>query len=198
MSTHRLDEDIAAGLTGISVFSLGLTMLSQAGLLTGGVPGLALLLQHATGFEIWALLLVVNAPFYVLSILRMGWKLTVRTVLAVCLLALLLKMIPSWIGFDHLAPVYAACIGGVLMGLGLLILFRHRTSLGGFNILALFAQDRFGWRAGYVQMALDALILAAAFFVVEPSQVVLSLVGTAMLNLVIATNHKPGRYMGLS
>lgn len=50
------------------------------------------------------------------------------------------------------------------MGLGMLILFRHRSSLGGFNVLCLFIQDRFGISVGKSQMAIDGLILLASFF----------------------------------
>jgi len=50
--------------------------------------------------------------------------------------------------FAELNLVYAAVFGGFAMGVGLLILFRHRASLGGVNILALFLQERFGLRAG--------------------------------------------------
>lgn len=178
--------------------ALGVTLFSKATLLTGGTAGLALLLQYATPFEFGPLFFVLNLPFYALSILRMGWKLTVRTFLAVLLVSFFSRMTPGWIGIDHLHPIYAAFAGGVLIGLGLLVLFRHRTSLGGVNILALYAQERFGLRAGYVQLALDAVVLSCAFFVIEPDKVALSLVGTAVVNLVIAINHKPGRYLGIS
>ena len=45
------------------------------------------------------------------------------------------------------------------MGLGFLILFRHRSSLGGFNLLVLFIQERYGVPAGKVQMGLDMALL---------------------------------------
>lgn len=198
MSSHHLYEDVAAGLTGTAVFALGLSLMSKATLLTGGVPGLALLLQYGTGVEFWVLLIVLNVPFYVLSVLRMGVKLTVRSFLAVVLVAILSKLTPTWVAVDHVAPLYAALVGGALMGTGLLILFRHRASLGGIGILALYAQERFGLRAGYVQLAIDALILVSAFFVLDTAMAMLSLLGTAVVNLVIATNHRPGRYMGAS
>ncbi len=197
-NVHRLHEDIAAGLTGTLIMALGVTLYSKATLLTGGTAGLALLLQYATPFDFGPLFFVVNLPFYALSILRMGWKLTVRTFLAVLLVSFFARLTPAWVGIDHLNPVYAALIGGALMGVGLLILFRHRTSLGGVNILALYAQERYGLRAGYVQLAIDALILSGALFVVDAGKVALSLAGTAVVNLVIATNHKPGRYTGMS
>jgi len=197
-NTHRLYEDIAAGLTGTLLVALGVTLFSKATLLTGGTAGLALLLQYATPFEFGPLFFVLNLPFYALSILRMGWKLTVRTFLAVLLVSFLSRMTPAWVVIDHLNPIYAAVAGGMLTGVGLLILFRHRTSLGGVNILALYAQERYGIRAGYVQLGIDALILSCSLFVIDFGKVALSLVGTSVLNMVLATNHKPGRYTGIS
>lgn len=180
------------------MIALGVTLFTKATLLTGGTAGLALLLQYATHLDFGTLFFAINLPFYALSILRMGWKLTVRTFLAVFLVSYLSKLTPDWIGLETLNPVYATIMGGVLVGVGLLILFRHRTSLGGINILALYAQERYGIRAGYVQLALDAAILLLSLFVIEFDKVALSLVGTAVLNLILATNHRPGRYTGVS
>lgn len=198
MHSHRLYEDVAAALTGTALFTLGLALLSKATLLAGGIPGLALLVHYATGGEVWLLIILLNLPFYALSLLRMGWKLTVRTVLAVLLVAALIRLIPDWIAIERVDPLYAALVGGVLMGMGLLVLIRHRTTLGGVSILALYAQDRFGLRAGYVQLGIDAAIVAASFFVIAPREVLLSLLGAAVLNMVIAMNHRPGRYLGMS
>ncbi|WP_243374565.1 YitT family protein [Microvirga solisilvae] len=197
-SAHRLYEDIFAGFTGTLMVALGVTLYTKVTLLTGGTAGLALLLQYATQLDFGTLFFAINLPFYALSILRMGWKLTVRTFLAVLLVSYLAKLTPGWIGIENLNPIYAAVAGGVLMGVGLLVLFRHRTSLGGVNILALYAQERYGIRAGYVQLAIDAVILLSSLFVIDVDKVALSLVGTAVLNLILATNHRPGRYTGVS
>ena len=52
-----------------------------------------------------------------------------------------------------------------------LALFRHGASLGGIGIVALMLQDRLGWRAGWVQLAFDAVLFAASFLVVPPKTV---------------------------
>ena len=41
------------------------------------------------------------------------------------------------------------------------MLFRHRASLGGVGIVALWLQQEKGWRAGKVQMAVDCAIVPA-------------------------------------
>jgi uncharacterized membrane-anchored protein YitT (DUF2179 family) len=93
-------------------------------------------------------------------------------------------------------PVYAALMGGALAGVGLLMLFRHEASLGGLNILAIHLQRRFGVRAGVFQLTVDACIVVASSFVVSLTTLALSVAGAVALNVVLAVNHKPGRYMG--
>jgi uncharacterized membrane-anchored protein YitT (DUF2179 family) len=76
------------------------------------------------------------------------------------------------------------------------VLFRHGASLGGIGILALFIQDRTGFRAGYTQLIFDLCLFAAAFAVIAPGLVLYSLAGAVVANLIIATNHRPDRYTG--
>ena len=78
------------------------------------------------------------------------------------------------------------------------MLFRHKASLGGINILALYVQDRYGLRAGKLQMVVDCTIVLLSLLVVEPERIALSVLGAVMLNLVLTVNHKPGRYTGMS
>ena len=75
------------------------------------------------------------------------------------------------------------------MGLGMLILFRHNTSLGGFNVLVLYCQQRFGIAAGKMQMGIDVTILIASAFFMSPMVLACSVLGAIMLNLVLAMNH---------
>lgn len=195
---HRFYEDVFAMLVGTLMVSLGLALYAKATLVTGGAAGLALLLQVATRFDFGILFFVLNLPFYWLAVSRMGWRFGVRTFIAVGLVSLFTWATPFWLRIETVEPLYAALAGGSLMGLGLLALFRHRTGLGGINILALYLQERHGIRAGWFQLAVDGAILVAAFLLLPPSKVAFSLAGTAVLNLILAVNHKPGRYLGVT
>jgi len=69
--------------------------------------------------------------------------------------------------------------------------------LGGVNILALWLQDTRGIRAGKLQMAIDLTILSASVLVVSPWALACSVLGAVLMNLVIAMNHRPGRYLAV-
>ncbi len=195
---HRFYEDVLAIVVATALVALGLTIYAQATLLTGSTAGLALLVQYAMELPFGWVFFVLNLPFYILSLVHMGWKFTLRTFSAVALVSFFASHTGKWIEISHLDPLYAALAGGTIIGVGLLILFRHRASLGGVNILVLFLQERFGLRAGYVQLAIDAAILLGGLFVVPPDRVALSLLGAVAINLVLALNHRPGRYIGVS
>ncbi|MFW3614574.1 YitT family protein [Billgrantia antri] len=195
---HRPYEDVMAMLVGTLFVALGVSFYTQALLLTGSTAGMAFLLQYASGWRFGVWFFLINLPFYYLAVKRMGWSFTLRTFVAIALVSLFSELTGNWVAFDSLNPLYASLMGGSLIGIGMLVLFRHRTSLGGINILTLYLQGRYGWRAGYVQLGIDGLIMLVALLVLPPERVGLSVLGAVALNLIIALNHKPGRYMGVS
>lgn len=195
---HSLIEDAFAYCIGATLVTLGIALYSEAQLLTVGLAGLSLLGQYATGWPFGAIFFTLNLPFYALALLRLGWSFTLRTFLSVTLVSVLSQLVPGWVDFGGLHPAYAAVAGGASIGVGLLVFFRHKAGLGGFNILAVFLQERFGIRAGLFMLALDLAIMGAALAVLDWRQVALSMVGAVVINLVLAINHRPGRYMGMS
>lgn len=194
---HSLLEDALALLTATPLVALGITFYSQAELLTGSTAGLAFLIKYLTEWGFGPVFFMLNLPFYLLAYLQMGWKFTLRTFCAVGLVSVLTEITPLWIQFEYLNPIYAAALGGMCLGLGML-LFRHRASLGGINILALYLQDRFNIRAGKFQMGVDLVIVMLAVMVLPLDKVLLSITGAAVLNMILTLNHKQGRYQGIS
>ncbi len=194
---HRPYEDVQALLTGTLFVAVGVLLFGHSGLLTGGTAGIAFLIHYATGWNFGVVFFVINLPFYGLAWKRMGAAFTFKTFAAVGLLSVFVNLLPTLISFQALSAPLAAVLGGLLMGSGMLMLFRHRASLGGFNVLVLYLQERFGWRAGRVQMGFDCLIVLCSFAVVSWQQVGLSILGAIVMNQTLATNHRTGRYVTL-
>lgn len=198
LQRHRFYEDALAILMGTLLITVGIALFAKATLMTGSAAGLALLLQYGTGLPFGLLFSALNLPFYWFAIRRMGLPFTLRTFAAVCLISGLVQATPGWLQIASIAPLYAALAGGAAMGMGMLALARHRTAIGGVNILALYLQERHGLRAGWVQLGIDAAIFLAAFFVLPADKVLISILGTTVLNAILAMNHRPGRYMAVS
>ena len=92
---HHLAEDIHALVTGASFCAFGLILLKAAGLITGGVAGLALMVAYLTRWPVGLLFVLLSAPFFLLAQRRMGWAFTLKSVLTLGLLAGFTSVIPA-------------------------------------------------------------------------------------------------------
>ena len=199
LQRHTVIEDLVGLITGGVLVSFGLFMLHTAGVVTGGTAGLALLVGYLTGLPYPLLFVIINVPFFLLAIRRKGWSFTLRTAGTVVFVALASAgyALPGVFGGLTTPPVVASIVGNLLIGVGVVIIFRHRSSLGGFNIAALVLQERTGFRAGYTLMILDGLVVVASVLAVEPLLVLVSALGVVILNGSLVLNHRPDRYLGV-
>lgn len=193
---HSPAEDILGILTGTFLASLGLHLLHASDAVTGGTAGLSLLIGYATGLPFWLLFALINVPFALLAVWRRGWDFTIRTVVSIALVSSLAVVHDAFFPIAEIQPLYGTLAGNLLAGVGVLILFRHRSSIGGINIIGLEVQDRTGFRAGWTMMIFDVLIVLSSLWVVPWQNVLMSAAGAVLLNLVLALNHRPGRYLG--
>jgi len=193
---HTLIDDIHALLIGSSFIAVGLTLLKAAGLVTGGVAGVALIVSYLTDWPVGTVFLVLNIPFDILAQRTLGWMFTLKTLATNLLLAGLALGMPHWLKVTGVNPVFAAVFGGTIIGMGILALARHHSSVGGVGVLALYLQEKRGISAGKVQMVADCLVVAAAFAVIDPTRLLLSILSAVALSVVIIANHRPGRYAG--
>lgn len=192
---HTLLEDALGYVTSIVVTSLGLYLIQSVGAVTGGTAGLSLLVSYWTGLPFEVLFVLVNLPFFGLALSKKGIGFTLRSLGCVIAVSAMTRVHADLLPLDGLDTVYGVVAGNLLVGLGLLVIFRHGASLGGFNVLALLLQERLNLRAGYVQMGLDVSVILLALFVVSPVTVLLSALGAVVLNIILAFNHRPGRYL---
>jgi len=193
---HTAFEDAQAIFAGTLFVSLALILFNQVGMITGGAAGVAFVLHYLTGISFGKWFFVINLPFYVFAWKLMGREFTLKTFVAVSLLAAMTEWSPRMFAIERLHPAYAAVLGGLLLGAGCLFLARHRASLGGATVISFWLQHARGWRAGKVQLLIDVSVLAVAATVLPPDRALYSVLGALVMGLFLAINHKPGRYAG--
>ena len=192
---HSLIEDAQGIAFGVSMASFGVLILTHLGFVTGQTAGLAILISYATGWGFGPVFFAVNLPFYWLGYKRMGLRFMIKTFVAVASLSVLTTILPSNIVFATLTPAVGAILFGFVTGAALMALFRHGSSLGGIGILALYIQEKTGFRAGWSQLLFDAVLFIAALGLRDLPTVAYSFLGALVVNLVIAINHRKDRYI---
>lgn len=194
-SSHSMVDDVQGLSLGVFLCGFGIYLLTSAGLITGQTAGVAVILSYLTGYSFGTVFFVINLPFYALAWKRLGTAFTIKSLISVTMLSVVTEVLPLGIDVRSIHPVFAALSFGALVGLGLLAMFRHNGSLGGFGVVALLVQDNTGFRAGWVQLIFDAAVFGTALFIFDLPIVLYSLIGAVVLNLIIAINHRRDRYI---
>ena len=193
--SHSLFDDVQAILLASLFMSFGVALFTQQEFLIGGTAGVAFLGSYASSWSFGQLFFVINIPFYGLALWRLGWFFTLKTFVAVGLVSILSDWIQQWIVIDSSIPLFAAIFGGSMMGAGLLMLFRHKASLGGLNILSLYLSKYHNVNAGRFQMVVDVVIIILAIYIVDIWATIYSVIAAICMNAVLAINFKKGRYL---
>jgi uncharacterized membrane-anchored protein YitT (DUF2179 family) len=192
---HGLWDNIQGQVFGIVMTAFGVSILRAAGLVTGQTAGLSLLVSYATDLSFGAAFFLINLPFFVFAWRRLGAGFALRSVISTVAISVLVDLAPMLIAYANLDMLTAAVLGGCASGFGLIALFRHGASAGGLGILAVYLQDRTGFRAGWTQLIVDTAIFAAAFLVLDWHAVAASFLGAVVLNVMIAFNHRRDWYV---
>ena len=193
---HTRLEDGYALLVGSMLIVIGLYLLKSAGLVTGGIAGIALLVSYVLPYPVGIIFAVVNIPFFIFGCFTMGSRFITKTVIASAGIIVFMAFMPGALSISHENPAFAALAGGTLCGMGILSLARHEAGVGGTGVVTLWLQRTRGINAGRSQVAIDFCILAASFSVVSTVQMVWSAVSALAMSSVVMVWHKPGRYTG--
>ncbi|WP_052365340.1 YitT family protein [Halotalea alkalilenta] len=175
---------------GCLLSALGIHLLQSGGMLMSSTAGLGLLLERVTALDFALLFFIINLPFYLLGWRSLGRAFTLRTLACVTLLSLLIKAFNDWLPLGDISLPIAAIAAGLLLGVGLAMMFRENASLGGINILALHLERSRGWHAARTTACWDLALVAIAILVYSPSEIVFSLLAFAVLAVVLAHHHR--------
>jgi len=193
--SHSKVEDVVALFIGTFLLSFAINIIQQGGIMTGGTAGLALLLHYVFHVSLGTLFFCINIPFFYLAYKKMGLQLVLKTVAAIGLVSFFAELNPSFFSLENINPIYASLIANIILGVSFLILFRHKSSMGGINLLAMFMNEKYGISVGKFQMFVDISILIASAFFVDFNLLMISIMGAVVLNMIIAMNHRKDRYV---
>lgn len=147
---HNRVEDVVALVTGSFIVAWGIVPLHSVGGLSGGIAGVAFLLDYLGVVPVSVAYFVLNLPFYWLAVRRLGGEFTLKTLAAVTLTSVLASALTRVVDVE-MPLLLATAFSGLSLGLGFLVLFRHRGRGGGFGVVAFYLQERLGWRGSILR-----------------------------------------------
>lgn len=195
---HTWYEDLFGIATGSILLGFGIYLLQSGHILTGGTVGLALLISRYVDLSVSSIYVLVSIPFFFLAIRKKGLVFATRSFINIVVVSYLVSLFPRYIHFEVHNTLAVSIMANTILGIGVLAIFRHNSSLGGFNIVALIVQETFKIQAGFIQAFMDLCVLLAGINIYGIRDIINSLVGVVILNGILALNHRKDRYIGHS
>ncbi|MDI6846240.1 MAG: YitT family protein [Candidatus Saccharicenans sp.] len=164
-SIKKLIRNLLFVLAGSTIMGLGYALfLIPYHLVPGGVSGVSIILNYLFNLPVGLLIIALNIPVFMLSYRYLGKKYLVTTLLGMLTSSLLIDFFNEILklprGTDN--PVLASIYGGLLLGLGLGLVFRGEASTGGSDVIGLILNRLTGMTVGISIMLTDFVIISAS------------------------------------
>jgi uncharacterized membrane-anchored protein YitT (DUF2179 family) len=153
------------------ISSVGLNMfIIPHKLLSGGVSGIALIIQYLTDIQAGIIIIIFNIPLFILSIKELDKEFTIFTIIGTVCQSTFLILTRDVSKLYQANDLILSCIyGGVLHGIALGLIFSNHGSLGGTDIISMIIRRRFSFEIGKISFGINILIVSvgAVFFGME-------------------------------
>ena len=155
-------------VVGILIYDIGThAFVEPAQVAPGGAIGVALLINHLTNLPIGMLTMATNIPLLILAWFYLSRRFAVTTAVTTALSSAVLDLAvapvcPVYIGDRFLCSLY----GGVVIGVGMALIFLAGTTTGGSDILGyLLQKKRPQMSIGRALLLVDGVVLVISIFV---------------------------------
>ncbi|MBK9005890.1 MAG: YitT family protein [Anaerolineae bacterium] len=188
----------------IQAFSLR-TFFIPANLASGGVSGVAQLINHFTGWQIGLMILIGNVPLFILGWRFLGgYRFALRTAVAIATYSIFIDLLPNTLLFaeggagaalirDLRGDVFLNTLyGAIVSGIGYGLVYRARGTSGGSDILARILNNWRGIPITQSYLFVDSAVILGAGFVFGWKQALYAMIALYVSGLVAETTLEGG------
>jgi uncharacterized membrane-anchored protein YitT (DUF2179 family) len=138
----------------------------------GGVTGIAIIVNSFWQWPVGVIVAVINVPLLLISMRYLGgWKFALRTLYTIAIMSLALEYSAGLLPAVTKDPLLYSLYGGLLAGVGGGLIFRARSTGGGFDIVARLLEQRFGIAPGRSALLMNGVIYSVAFVLYGPEKI---------------------------
>lgn len=156
-------------------------------IVSGGVAGVSMIINHFTGFPVGMMSLIINIPLFIVAWKHFGLPFLVGSLVGTVLSSVFVDVFAlTGIVMTH-DPMLASIIGGVIKGFGYGLIFFVGASTGGIDIVAKFLRQRNQHiNFGTILLIIDvAIVTAYALVLNKYESAMYSLIGMFVVSRVV-------------
>lgn len=151
-------------LIGSFLIALGYVLfITPYKVVPGGVYGICIILHHTIGVPVGLMALAFNIPLTILAIKVLGPRYGAKTISGFLLTSFFLDGLTYLLGEDPLKigdeVLMSAVYGGLVIGIGVGLLFKARASCGGTDVASMMLSKVTGLPVGQLMIYVDSVIV---------------------------------------
>lgn len=153
--------------------------LIPAKIAPGGVSGLAIVLYHLFDLPVGLLMLLFNIPLFIVGLRLLGKQFGSRTLFSFIVVSLVTDFYDTVLRLDAATtdPLLASIFGGIVLGIGLGVVFRFKGTTGGSDIVGQIINK-------YSNVSVGVGILIVDFFVITFAGLVFRNINLALYGFI--------------
>ncbi len=156
--------DLGLIILGSCIFSLGIAgFIEPSEISPGGFSGIAIILNRLIGLPTGSLLLALNLPLIILGFINLGGGMVAKTLLSTLASSVAIDFMEIYLPRLVNDKILSAIAGGVLIGVGMALVFSRGGTSGGTDIAAKLIRRKYPYfTLGRLILIMDAVIITAS------------------------------------
>lgn len=164
-------------IVGAAIIALGFNVfLFPNQIASGGVSGISTILYGMFGWNAGLVQYAFNIPLFIAGVLILGKKFGIKSFVGTITLPFFVILTESWDPWT-LNPLLGAIFGGIVVGLGIGLVFKGNASTGGTDLLAQIITKFTGLTLGTSVLMIDGVIAVSAALVFDLEKGLFALIG---------------------
>lgn len=144
----------------LSAISINM-FLTHANLLSGGISGIAVLIQYLTNFPAGYTIFIANIPLLILSYRKLNLRFTILSIIGTVSFSAFLVITKDLKSILDVNDILLYCLyGGILNGAGVGITYANHGSAGGFSIITMVIKKKYdNLDVGQINFIINCIIV---------------------------------------
>jgi len=164
-------------VVGAAVIAIGFNVfLLPNQIASGGVSGISTILHGLFGWNPGYVQYAFNIPLFIAGVLLLGKKFGIKSFIGTVTLPLIVLLTHSWEPWTD-NPLLGALFGGIVVGIGIGLVFKGNASTGGTDLLAQIITKFTGITLGTSVLLIDGMIAISAAIVFDLEKGLYALIG---------------------